>query len=263
MPGKKVVIFVLSALVVFATGCKKPVSGASHSAKAYTTINWADSGTISGVIHFEGKAPKRIPIDMAQDPVCAMSPPNLTQQYVVNDGGLANVVVYVKSGLGDKAYTPSSTPVVMDQKGCRFVPHVLAVMAGQPVEFTDSDNTMHNVHITPTVAANQAVNVSEGPNNPDATRMFAAPEMMMPVRCNNHPWMLGYISVIANPFFDVSNADGDFTIKGVPPGTYTIVADHEMLGPKTATVTVTAGHTTHLDFTYEMPANAKMPAGRR
>lgn len=255
--GKKAAVFVLSALIVFAAGCKKPSSGGAKPAETYTTINWADSGTISGVIHFEGKAPKRIPIDMDQDPVCSMSPTNLTQQYVVNNGGLANVVVYVKSGLRGKAYAPSSDKVVMDQKNCRFTPHVIAVMAGQPVEFINDDNTMHNVHITPAVAANRSVDVTEGPNDPDATHVFAAPEMMMHVRCNNHPWMSGYINVMANPFYDVSNADGHFTIKGLPPGTYRVVADHEMLGPKTATVSVLAGQTTKLSFTYEMPSKPK------
>lgn len=259
MPGKKIASLTLCALLTMAAGCRKSSTGASSSSSAsqpqkqYTTIDWATAGTITGAIHFSGKAPKRIPIDMGQDPVCSLSPANLTEQYVVDKGGLENVFVAIQSGLGDKAYTPSQRPVVMDQKGCRFVPHVVGVMVGQPVEFTNSDATMHNVHMIPTVSANQSVDISEAPNGPGESRRFSAPELMIPVRCNNHPWMEGFINVAANPFFAVSADGGHFTIKGVPPGTYTIVADHEALGTKTATVTVTAGKTATVDLTYTMP----------
>lgn len=249
----------LCALVLVGAGCKKSSSGASSSQpqKQYTTIDWANSGTISGTIHFTGKAPRRIPIDMGQDPVCSLSPANLTEQYVVDKGGLENVFVYIKSGLGDKAYGAPQAKVVMDQKGCRFVPHVIGVMVGQPVEFTNSDGTMHNVHMIPNVGTNQSVDISEAPNSPGESRRFSSPELMIPVRCNNHPWMEGFINVAANPFFAVSADGGHFTIKGVPPGTYTIAADHEVLGEKTATVTVTAGKTATVDVTYAMPAGQK------
>lgn len=260
---KRIATLTLCALLVAAAGCKKSSTGASSATsesqpqKQYTTIDWANAGTISGTIHFTGKAPKRIPIDMGQDPVCSLSPTNLTEQYVVDNGGLENVFVYIKSGLGDKAYGAPATPVVMDQKGCRFVPHVLGVMVGQAVKFTNSDGTMHNVHMIPTVSTNQSVDISEGPNSPAESRRFASPELMIPVRCNNHPWMEGFINVVANPFYAVSGDGGHFTIKGVPPGTYTIAADHQVLGEKTTTVTVTPHHTTTVDLTYAMPAGQK------
>lgn len=260
MPVKRIATFTLCALLLAGAGCKKASTGASSAnqpQKQYTTIDWANAGTISGTIHFTGKAPKRIPIDMGQDPVCSLSPTNLTEQYVVDNGGLENVFVYIKSGLGDKAYGPSQTKVMMDQKGCRFVPHVVGVMVGQPVEFTNSDATMHNVHMIPTVGTNQSVDISEAPNSPGVDRRFSSPELMIPVRCNNHPWMEGFINVAANPFFAVSADGGHFTIKGVPPGTYTIAADHEVLGEKTATVTVTANHTAPVDVTFSMPTNSQ------
>lgn len=254
MPVKKFFAIALCSLLLAAAGCKKSSTSATTPVKNYTTIDWVNSGTISGTIHFTGKAPKPILIDMGQDPVCGLASANYTKQYIISGTGLENVFVYVKSGLGDKAYAAPSTPVVMDQKGCRYIPHVIGVMAGQPIQFTNSDATMHNVHITPTNPENQTVDISEGPNTPPQTRTLSAPELMVPVRCNNHPWMEAYINVVSNPFYAVSGDQGTFTIKGVPPGTYTVVADHEQLGEKTATVTVEPHKTTTVDFTYAMPA---------
>ncbi|MGC1362932.1 MAG: carboxypeptidase regulatory-like domain-containing protein [Silvibacterium sp.] len=254
MPAKKIIIATLCALLLACAGCKKSSTASSPSepAKNYTTIDWNNSGTILGTIHFTGKEPQRIKIDMGQDPACSLAPDNYTEQYVVQNGGLENVFVYIKDGLGDKAYAPPSTPVVMDQKGCRFAPHVIGVMAGQPVEFTNSDATMHNVHMIPTLSTNQSVDISEPPNGPGERRTLATPELMIPVRCNNHPWMEGFINVVSNPFYAVSGDDGHFTIKGLPPGTYTIVSDHQELGQKTATVTVSPQHTSVIDITYDM-----------
>jgi plastocyanin len=246
MPANRTLILALCALLLAAAGCKKTTTPARN----YTTIDLANSGTISGTIHFTGKPPERIPIDMAQDPACSLAPANLTEQYVIDNGGLDNVFVAVQDGLGDKAYAPPSTPVIMDQKGCRFIPHVIGVMAGQPVRFTNSDATMHNVHMVPTISANQAVDISQPPNGPGDTRTLSTPELMIPVRCNNHPWMEGFINVVSNPFYTVSADGGRFTIKGVPPGTYTLVADQQVLGQKTASITVTAQHTTAIDISY-------------
>jgi plastocyanin len=238
----------LCALVLTVAGCKR---NADQSAtKNFVTIDAATAGTISGTIHFTGKAPARVPIDMAQDPACAFSDANFSEQYVVHDSNLQNVFVYVKDGLGNKLYAASAGPVIVDQKGCRFTPHVIGVMAGQPVKFTNSDATMHNVHMTPTISTNQSVDLSEPPNDTGEMRTLGTPELMIPVRCNNHPWMQAFINVASNPFYAVSDADGHFTIKGLPPGTYTIVADHEVLGTQTATVTIAARQTAKQDFSY-------------
>jgi plastocyanin len=238
-------------LALTGAGCKRnQPAGIANSGKVYTTIDSSTAGSITGTIHFTGSAPQRVVIDMAQDPVCSLADTNSSEQYVVHDGALANVYIYVKDGLGNKVYAPSSTPVVIDQKGCRFAPHVAGVMAGQPVKFTNSDATMHNVHMTPQLSTNQSVDISQAPNGAGETRTLAAPELMVPVRCNNHPWMQAFLNVAANPFFAVSGADGHFTITGLPPGTYTIVADHEKLGEKTATVTVGAKQTAVQDFSY-------------
>ena len=250
---RRTITAAMCALALAGAGCKKKADEPA-SKGVYTTIDASTAGSISGTVHFAGKPPERITIDMAQDPVCSMSEPNLTEQYVVRNGGLENVFIYVKDGLGNKLYAPSSTPVVVDQKGCRFTPHVVGAMAGQPVKFTNSDPTMHNVHMTPQITTNQAVDISQPPNGAAEMRTLPVPELMVPVRCNNHPWMEAFVNVTSTPFFAVSDPDGHFTIKGLPPGTYTIVAVHEKLGEKTATVTVSSKQTAAQDFTYQAPA---------
>jgi plastocyanin len=215
----------------------------------------ATLGGVRGMVHFSGKTPERVKIDMSQDPVCAMTGgDNYTEQYVVKGGGLANVYVYVKSGPAAAMSAPAvnMAPVVLDQVGCKYVPHVIAVMQGGVVEFRNSDGTMHNVHTLPAAAGNAPVDVSEGPRGAPETKRFDAPEIMMPVRCNNHPWMNAFINVSATPFFAVTDANGKFEIKGLPAGTYTLGAVHEKLGEQTMTVTVAPQETGKADFTYSM-----------
>jgi plastocyanin len=248
-------ILLLSSLVLLSAGCKKSGSdsNAAEPSQQYTQIDPATAGSIAGTVHLTGKAPQRIEIDMAQDPACAMSPygKNLTEGIVSNDGKLANVYVYVKDGLGNKIYPAPTTTAVLDQKGCRYVPHVLAAMVGQPIEFRNSDPTMHNVHMQPTVAGNQQVDISQPPMGGTMRRAFGKPELMLPVRCNNHPWMQAFLNIASNPFFAVTGEDGHFSIQGLPPGTYTLVAVQEQLGQQQATVTVTTHGTATADFSFQ------------
>jgi plastocyanin len=253
MRTERIVAATVFGIAMLAAGCKSTPAAGGPQAQ-YTAIDMSTAGTIAGTVHFTGKAPKPVEIDMSQDPACTLGPTNASEGTVVNNGGFANVFVYVKDGLGNKIYAAPSQPVDIDQKGCRYVPHVVGVMVGQPVRFINSDPTMHNIHMTPTVQGNQAVDISQPPSNgqngahDQAT--FGKPELMMPVRCNNHPWMQAFINVAPNPFYAVSDASGKFVIKGLPPGTYTIVADQENLGQKTATVTVGAQQTVTQDFSY-------------
>ncbi|MHB1935282.1 MAG: carboxypeptidase regulatory-like domain-containing protein [Acidobacteriaceae bacterium] len=249
-------------LALALAGCSKhagtnPSAASAGSATATQSANAridpATAGSVSGTIHFSGKSPTPIVIDMAQDPACseATKTANTTEQYVVHNGKLANVFVYVKDGLGNRIYMPTKMLVVLDQKGCRYIPHVIGSMVGQPVEFRNSDATMHNVHIVPPGSQDSAgFDISQGPMAGTQQHVFRQAGLMIPVRCNNHPWMEAFLNVVENPFFAVSNAEGTFEIQGLPPGTYTLVAVHEKLGTRTLQVTVQSHETSTANFTF-------------
>jgi plastocyanin len=225
--------------------------GAAAVDKAAPVIDPATAGSIFGVVRFSGKAPERIKIDMSADPACAMSgTTNYTEQYVISDGKLANVFVYVKSGLPSWSAPFNAPPVVMDQKGCQYLPHVVGVQQGGKVEYRNSDPATHNVHTLPQDPENHSVDVSEMPGGEPQTETFRSPELMIPALCNNHPWMQAFINVAPNSFFAVTGADGSFTLHGLPPGTYTVAAVHEKLGEQDLQVTVPAKSTAKADFTY-------------
>ncbi len=214
-------------------------------------VDPATAGTITGVVHFDGKAPARIPIDMSADPACTLSPsPNLTEQIVVDHGKLANVYLYIKAGAPPSSAPAGASPVVLDQKSCRYVPHVIAVQQGGEVQYRNSDPSTHNIHTMPTQAGNKSLDISESPMGAAQTERLSSVEIMIPVRCNNHPWMNAFINVAPNPYFAVCNNDGSFTIHGVPPGHYTLAAVQEKLGEVDIPVTVTAKSTTTANLTF-------------
>jgi plastocyanin len=222
---------------------------------AATPLDPATLGTVTGTIRFAGKTPERVKIDMSMDPVCSITGgDNFAEQYMVKNGKLANVYVYIKSGppAAMSASSPAPSQVVMDQIGCKYVPHVIAFMRGGSVEFRNSDGTMHNIHTLPTVEGSQPVDISQGPKGTPQVKQFNQAEVMLPVRCNNHPWMNAFINVSATPFFAVTDADGHFSISGLPAGTYTLAAVHEKMGEQTITVTVASKETAKADFGFSV-----------
>jgi len=249
------------AALVAASGCKKsettpettaatPATSQPAVPVANATIDLNTAGTVSGTVKFAKKAPQRVEIDMRQDPACGLTGgTNMSEQYMVKDGKLGNVYVYVKDGLGNQVFPAPTTAVTLDQKGCKYVPHVIAVMAGQPLQVINSDPTIHNVHTMPTDGSPE-LNISEMPKTGTTKQVFTNPMTMMPVRCNNHPWMEALVNVAPNPFFAVSDENGHFEIHGLPPGTYTLVAVHEELGQQTTQVTVASKQTAKADFTF-------------
>ena len=182
---------------------------------------------------------------MTGDPMCPQTP-QPSEAVVVNNGKLANVFVYVKEGLPTGQSTPPSQPVVLDQQKCRYVPRVLGVMVGQPFEVTTHDQAIHNVHPMP--SKNSQWNETQMPDDKPIVKKFTAPEMMIRMQCNQHPWMRAYVNVMTNPYFAVSKPDGSFEIKNLPPGEYTLAAVHEKFGEKTMKIKVGANQTAKANF---------------
>lgn len=247
--GKGLGLFFAAALIVLA-GCNNSQTSSAPPAapKAATiAVDAATAGSISGVVSFKGVPPKLKPLDMTQDPGCPSSP-QPPDAVVVSGGKLANVFIYVKEGLPQGTFSVPSDPVVLDQKGCRYNPHMLGIMAGQPLKVLNSDTADHNIHDMP--QSNQAWNESQSPTSKPIIKTFAQPEMMIPVQCNQHPWMRAYINVVSHPYFAVSAADGSFAIKNLPPGEYTLAAVHEKFGEQTMKVKVGPKMDTDARFTF-------------
>jgi plastocyanin len=222
-----------------------PAGGGKH-------VDSDTTGDVAGRVVFTGTPP---PIDIIRvgiDPVCAQAVgSNVKSQAVLigKDGGLENVFVYVKSGL-DPAYSFDipTTPVVLDQKGCRYTPRVFGVRAGQPLEIVNSDATLHNVHALPML--NQEFNQGEPAQGARMQKTFTVPEVMVRFKCDVHAWMAAYIGVRSDPYFAVTDAQGAFSITGLPPGTYTLEAWHEKFGTRTATITVSQHQTQNASFSF-------------
>jgi len=211
----------------------------------------AAGGTISGTANFDGTPPQRKQIKMSADPKCEEANPDgrFGDVFVISDDKkVQNVFVYIKEGLGDQKFEAPSEPVEIDQHGCMYTPHVIGAMVGQTVEIVNSDSTLHNVHALP--EASKQFNSAMPMKGMTIKKKFTAPEIMVRMKCDVHPWMSAFVGVVSNPFFAVTGPDGKFTIANVPPGKYTIEAWHEKMGTKTATVEVTEGGTATADFTF-------------
>ena len=222
-------------------------SAASTAAPAATPIDLATAATITGTVKFDGPAPKLAKIDMSQDPSCKGS--NSAENIVTSGGDLANVFVYVKEGLGNRTFNVPRDPIVLDQSGCKYHPHVLGVMASQTIKIVNSDPTTHNIHPMP--KNNREWNESQAPQTAPLEKTFAREEILLPVQCNQHPWMKMFIGVVKNPFFAVTGPDGKFEIKGLPPGEYTIAFVQEKLGEQTQKVTLAAKDSKTVDITFK------------
>lgn len=248
-------------LAILAAGC-----GGKESAELQTTgpsevkpaasvsaepIDPATVGSVSGKIYLDGEAPAAKMMSVKGNPECALLHQGgqiASEELVSENGLLQNVFVYVKQGLEGRSFPAPSSPVTIANKGCKYVPHVAGVMAGQPVEFLNEDSTLHNIHSysknskpfnlgLPLVGMKQAKKID-------------LPEVMITLKCDVHPWMLGYLGVLAHPYFGVTGADGTFELKDLPPGEYVIEAWHEKLGAQTQTVTLGPQETKELEFRF-------------
>lgn len=216
-------------------------------------VRAAAASQITGTIKLEGPAPHQKPIDMSKDPSCAQTRggTQATGESVVvgANGGLANVVIYISQGLsGD--IPVASKPVTFEQKGCQYVPHVVAVNPGQHMTILNDDKTSHNIHPDPKPGGNMQFNKSQLSGGPPIDVTWTTEEVAIPVKCNVHPWMRAFIVVVKGPN-GVSDGNGSFKLENVPPGTYTLTAWHETYGTQTQKVTVAEGKPLTADFTFK------------
>jgi plastocyanin len=252
------ILLVLSMASMLVVSCKKRgTSGTGDDPeieKKPKFVSKSDEGTISGVIKFDGTPKERRKIDMSQDTACVTAEGDkLADDTLVDNGKLENVFVYVTGGPSDKfEFSIPSEPAVLDQVGCRYTPRVLGIQTGQMLRVLNSDKTTHNVHPSP--KKNAEWNQVQTQNGAPIEKKFSKPETLIPIKCNQHPWMLAHVGVLTHPFYAVSAKDGSFTIKGVPPGEYTVIAYHETLGQKTQKVTVGAKEAKTQDFTFAASA---------
>lgn len=197
-----------------------------------STVFAADGGVITGKVTLEGKAPAEAAIKMDADPKChAMHSTGVTTRHYIVDasGGLANVFVYVKDGLGAKKFSPKAESVLLDQAGCLYSPYVMGIQAGQTLVIQNSDDTSHNVHSIST--KNPEFNFAQPAKGMRAEKKFSKPEVFVKFKCDVHPWMFAYVGVVDHPFFAVTGADGSYKISGLPDGEYTLAAIHPKAGP--------------------------------
>ena len=213
-------------------------------------------GSITGTITFEGKAPKMKPLKLDADPICVVNneiAPKKEWLILDENKGVKNVLVFVTEGLNID-YSPPEEPVVIDQKGCIYSPHVVGIMAGQQLDILNNDGTLHNIHALPKV--NKEFNKAQPRSKKKLSVKFEKPEAPFKIKCDVHPWMGAYIGVFDHPCFSVSGDDGTYIISDLRPGEYVIEAWHEKLGSQTANVTV-SDSTAYQDFTFKKPSKKK------
>ena len=225
------------------------VAAATLAISTVTSGGPAGGGSISGKITYEGTPAKQKVIDMSKEPSCAKqyTTPPVTETVVTGpNNALANVVVYISAGAPDEA-APSQT-AVFTQKGCRYVPHVIAFQTNQELQIVNDDQTSHNIH--PLAKLNREWNKSQPPGTPPITDKFDKEEFI-PVKCNIHPWMHSTFAVLKNSHYAISAEDGGFKLPNLPPGKYTVTAWHESYGEQTQDVTITGSDAKTVNFTFK------------
>ncbi len=247
---------VFAALIVVAAcgggGETQTAAPAEEAAPEVAATPSGPTGSLAGVATYSNGDPDTA-INMDADPACVgLHDGDVhTESVVVADGNLANVFVYVKDGLTG-TYSAPADKKLLDQKGCQYTPHVSGIQVGQTLVIRNSDATLHNVHAMPT--ANPEFNQGQPVQGMETEKVFDQAEVMVPFKCDVHPWMTSYLAVLEHPFYAVTGADGSFNIEGLPVGEYTIEAWHEEFGPQTQTVTITADGAAEANFDYSPAA---------
>jgi Carboxypeptidase regulatory-like domain len=217
-------------------------------------LSVASAADVTGKVTLKGTPPpEKENAAISADANCSKfhTGPVKTQFYVVSpDGGLKDVVVKVTNVTG-KSTGESAAPAVLDQKGCEYSPYILAIQTNQKLLVKNSDPTLHNVHPTPTAPGNKETNKAQMGGAPDLTFTFPTAEEFLRFKCDVHPWMFGYVTVVDNPYFAVTDKDGNFKISNLPPGKYKIEASHRKAGKSEQEVEVKDSGA-KADFTLEV-----------
>jgi hypothetical protein len=227
---------------------------AGHVMLAVSAVAFAGpgGGTVTGKVTYEGTPAKMKSIDMSKEPSCQkMYPtPPLAETVVTGSSNtLENVVVYISAGAPDEA-APSKA-ATFTQKGCRYIPHILAFQVNQEFKIINEDQTSHNIHPLPKV--NREWNKSQPPGTPAISEKYDKAEFI-PVKCNVHPWMHGNFAVLKNSHYAVTADGGTFALPNLPPGKYTITAWHESYGEQSQEVTITGNETQPINFMFKAKA---------
>ncbi len=243
----------LALMVVLLIGCGGGGDQQQDRRAAGTAavIDPATAATVVSTVLFEGTPPAPQRVNMAADRTCQdlHSDPVYTEEVVVNQNGtLSNVFVYVKEGLESMTFPLNTESVVLDQNGCWYEPRVFGLMTGQTLTIRNSDPTLHNVHAMP--KANREFNIGQPVKGMETTRTFNQAEVMIPFKCDVHPWMNAYAGVLSHPYFGVTEEEGKVSLGNLPPGTYVIAAWHEKYGEQTQQIVVGESETSELSFTF-------------
>jgi hypothetical protein len=250
--------FVLCGLVLVAqlacedrsstSGVASPVAGGGTPQPLPDIEQVQGEGSVRGTVLFVGTPPV---MKVIQNEPCHSGAGSIIEETVVvgENGGLANVLVYIEGAPAVDGST--AEPGLLDQIDCRYVPHVLGVQVNQPLRIRSSDPTLHNVHYNPKV--NPPVNFGMNRAGQEKTVSFKAPEFI-PVRCDVHPWMNAHIGVFDNPFFAVTAGDGNFEIKNLPDGQYTLATWHERYGRLEREIEIIDGEAVEAGFEYKAPS---------
>lgn len=228
-------VSVLLAAVVACGGGDTPAP-----TRQATPLDASTTGTITVGVRVDGTVPAMETLRMGSFAECTSQHQGAVPvgDMLVQDGNVQNAFVYIKDGLGDRVFATPTEKVVIDQKGCLYAPRVAGAMVDQPIEFLNSDSTLHNVHGMPKLSS--PWNVALPRQGSERTIAVTKPEVMISVRCDLHPWMQGWLGVLDHPYFGVTPADGKVTLSNVPPGEYTIGVWHERFGTKEQKVTLAA-----------------------
>ena len=258
-----------SLAATVATGCGGDdgggAEGAGEAAAAVMEhpVDAATAGSITGLVVFTGTPSEGEMIDMSEEPACAdvhATPPMHMPAIVGTEGGLANVFIHLSEGLDPSLQFPAEEAAVLDQVGCEYIPHVVALSTDQQLTVRNSDPVLHNVNTTPT--ENRGFNRSQPQAGMEFQTSFPTAEVMIPVRCDVHGWMESYIGVTAHPYHAVTGEDGSFALERLPPGTYTLEAWHELYGTVTQSVVVPESGEAAVMFEFdESMAGRHVPLG--